>query len=115
MPRSAIIWTRSRELSLEARYHLTHRMMISWSKCRPSNRSCAEVGFSHPGRYGCAQVFSILHQNRIGDELLNQSRALSELPGPHKRLHFSTVDDDNPTSRAQRNADSSADTRCRLR
>src|SRR5580693_8478473 len=44
MPRSAIIWTRSRELSLKARYHLTHRMMISWSKCRPLNRSCAEVG-----------------------------------------------------------------------
>src|SRR5580704_17676256 len=44
MPRSAIIWTRSRELSLKARYHLTHRMMISWSKCRPLKRSCAEVG-----------------------------------------------------------------------
>src|ERR1700747_1162744 len=44
MPRSAIIWTRSRELSLKARYHLTHRMMISWSKCRPLNRSCAELG-----------------------------------------------------------------------
>src|SRR5271166_4491384 len=44
MPRSAIIWTRSRELSLKARYHLTHRIMISWSKCRPLNRSCAEVG-----------------------------------------------------------------------
>ena len=43
-PRLAIIWTRSRELSLKARYHLTHRMMISWSKCRPLNRSCAEVG-----------------------------------------------------------------------
>jgi hypothetical protein len=25
-------------------YHLTHTMMISWSKCRPLNRSCAEVG-----------------------------------------------------------------------
>ena len=25
-------------------YHLTHRMMISWSKCRPLKRSCAEVG-----------------------------------------------------------------------
>src|SRR5271167_4638006 len=49
MPRSAIIWTRSRELSLKARYHLTHRMMISWSKCRPLNRSCAEVGSVIPG------------------------------------------------------------------
>src|SRR5215831_13740171 len=63
MPRSAIIWTRSRELSLKARYHLTHRMMISWSKCRPLNRSCAEVGSVIPGRYGCAPVFSSLHQN----------------------------------------------------
>src|SRR5260370_5629307 len=44
MPRSAIIWTRSRKLSLNVMYHLTHRMMISWSKCRPLNRSCAEVG-----------------------------------------------------------------------
>src|SRR4029077_9768953 len=44
MPRSAIIWTRSRKLSLNVTYHLTHRMMISWSKCRPLNRSCAEVG-----------------------------------------------------------------------
>src|SRR5258708_33658066 len=39
-----IIWTRSRKLSLNVMYHLTHRMMISWSKCRPLNRSCAEVG-----------------------------------------------------------------------
>src|ERR1700757_1181602 len=44
MPRSAIIWTRSRELSLNVRYHRTHRTMISWSKCRPLKRSCAEVG-----------------------------------------------------------------------
>jgi len=44
MPRSAIIWTRSRKLSLNVMYHLTHRMIISWSKCRPLNRSCAEVG-----------------------------------------------------------------------
>src|ERR1700730_14054382 len=44
MPRYAIIWTRSRKLSLNVMYHLTHRMMISWSKCRPLNRSCAEVG-----------------------------------------------------------------------
>jgi hypothetical protein len=44
MPRSAIIWTRSRELSLNVRYHRTHRTMISWSKCRPLNRFCTEVG-----------------------------------------------------------------------
>src|SRR6266436_9388679 len=49
IPRSAIIWTRSRELSLKARYHRTHSAMISWSKCRPLKRSCAEVGSVIPG------------------------------------------------------------------
>src|SRR5271166_1697539 len=44
MPRSAIIWTRSRELSLNVRYHRTHRTIISWSKCRPLKSSCAEAG-----------------------------------------------------------------------
>src|SRR5271165_544596 len=44
MPRSAIIWTRSRELSLNVRYHLTHRTIISWSKCRPLKSSCAAAG-----------------------------------------------------------------------
>src|SRR5271166_4388865 len=44
MPRSAIIWTRSRELSLNVRYHRTHRTIISWSKCRPLKGSCAEAG-----------------------------------------------------------------------
>jgi hypothetical protein len=38
-PRSAIISTRSRKLSLERRYHLTHSTMISRSKWRPSNSS----------------------------------------------------------------------------
>ena len=49
IPRSAIIWTRSRELSLKARYHRTHSTMISWSKCRPLKRSCAEVASVIPG------------------------------------------------------------------
>jgi hypothetical protein len=44
MPRSAIIWTRSRKLSLNVRYHRTHRTIISWSKCRPLKSSCAEAG-----------------------------------------------------------------------
>src|ERR1700730_9895109 len=44
MPRSAIIWRRSRELSLNVRYHRTHRPIISWSKCRPLKSSCAEAG-----------------------------------------------------------------------
>src|ERR1700752_5410649 len=38
-PRSSIISTRSRKLSLKRRYHRTHRTMTSRSKCRPLNRS----------------------------------------------------------------------------
>jgi hypothetical protein len=33
--RSAIMWARSRELSLYGTYQRTHRMISSWSKCRP--------------------------------------------------------------------------------
>src|SRR5262249_40535235 len=36
-----MIWTKSLELSLKLRYHLTQRTMISRSKCRPLNRSTA--------------------------------------------------------------------------
>src|ERR1700682_4769521 len=36
-PRSAIISTRSRRLSLKRRYQRTHRMITSRSKCRPAN------------------------------------------------------------------------------
>ena len=39
--RSAIISTKSRSLNLKRKYHRTHRMMISRSKCRPLN-SCSE-------------------------------------------------------------------------
>ena len=39
MPRSAIMITRSRELSLKLAYDLTHKTMICRSKCRPLNRS----------------------------------------------------------------------------
>ena len=46
----------------------------------------------------------------VGDMCLNQSRALSELPGPLKRLHSSTGNDDGPAGGAQRKADSLADT-----
>ena len=49
MPRSAIIWTRSRELSLKVRYHRTQSTMISWSKCRPLKRSFADAGSIIPG------------------------------------------------------------------
>src|ERR1700724_3456749 len=58
MPRSAIIWTRSRELSLNARYHLMHKTIISWSKCRPLKRSCAEMGSVICGHYRPAPTFS---------------------------------------------------------
>src|SRR5580693_9687890 len=57
IPRSAIIWTRSRKLSLNVMYHLTHRMMISWSKCRPLNRSCAEVGSVIPAVIAGCRAF----------------------------------------------------------
>src|SRR5713101_8131562 len=39
MPRSAIMITRSRRLSLKLVYQATHKMMICPSKCRPLNRS----------------------------------------------------------------------------
>src|SRR4029077_7619389 len=45
-PRSAIISTRSRRLSLKRRYQRTHRMMTSRSKWRPSNSSA--TAFSLP-------------------------------------------------------------------
>src|SRR5262245_12784585 len=45
-PRSAIISTKSRRLSLNRRYQRTHRMMISRSKWRPSNSSA--TAFSLP-------------------------------------------------------------------
>jgi hypothetical protein len=38
-------------------YHLTHRMMISWSKCRPLNRSCAEVGSVIPAAIAGCRAF----------------------------------------------------------
>jgi hypothetical protein len=64
MPRSDIIWTKFRELSLKRRYQRTQRTMISWSKCRPLNRSSARrhVGIHRlwqPKRY-----FQRLHQNQ---------------------------------------------------
>jgi len=59
MPRSAIIWTRSRELSLNAKYHRTHSTIISWSKCRPLKRSCAEVGSVIPGVTAVHRSFQV--------------------------------------------------------
>src|SRR5882672_1347676 len=39
MPRSAIMITKSRRLSLKLVYQATHKMVICPSKCRPLNRS----------------------------------------------------------------------------
>src|SRR5579863_8541798 len=39
MPRSAIMTTRARRLSLKLVYQVTHKMMICPSKCRPLNTS----------------------------------------------------------------------------
>jgi hypothetical protein len=64
MPRSAIIWTRSRELSLNVKYHLMHRMMISWSKCRPLKRSCAEVGSVIPAVTAGSGAFQVCTRTR---------------------------------------------------
>jgi hypothetical protein len=45
-PRSAIISTRSRKLSLKRRYHRTQSTIISRSTCRPSNSSLRPTGIS---------------------------------------------------------------------
>src|SRR4249920_968066 len=77
MPRSAIIWTRSRELSLNVRYHRMHRTMISWSKCRPLKRSCAEVGSVIPAviaRHRAFQQFAPEPAHRTKDH--SHARAL---------------------------------------
>ena len=73
-PRSAIIWTRSRELSLNVRYHLMHRTLISWSKCRPLKRSCAEVGSVIPAviaRHRAFQQFAPEPNHPLADPLPN--------------------------------------------
>src|SRR6516164_3822436 len=66
----------------------------------------ATVPFDH----GIKELFDRSVVSDIGDMRLNQSRALGELPGPLKRLHFSTRNDDGPAGAAQRKADSLADT-----
>src|SRR6202045_1509133 len=47
-PRSAIISTRSRRLSLKRRYQRTHRMMTSRSKWRPSNSCSTPISLPMP-------------------------------------------------------------------
>ena len=48
---------------------LGNRMMISWSKCRPLNRSCAEVGSVIPQLSQDTGPFNSLHQNPRGSLL----------------------------------------------
>src|SRR3954451_1640560 len=63
-PRSAIIWTRSRELSLKLRYQRTHSTMISRSKCRPLKRSGALNPMAIPAIIASHQKrIQSLHQN----------------------------------------------------
>jgi hypothetical protein len=65
-PRSAIIWTRSRELNLNLRYQRTHSTMISRSKCRPLKRSSAVVpAFIPPIIAIQSKRIPSLHQNLL--------------------------------------------------
>src|SRR5438132_3742112 len=69
MPRSDMIWTKSLELSLKLKYHLTQRTMISRSKYRPLNKSTA-AGRLRIHRLSQEQRrFSVLHQNHLENEL----------------------------------------------
>ena len=61
IPRSAIICTKSRELSLYVRYQRTQSTTISRSKCRPLNKSNALI-LDHYHRP--FQPSQSLHQNR---------------------------------------------------
>src|ERR1700761_1472130 len=79
-PRSAIISTRSRKLSLYRRYQRTQSTMISWSKCRPLGVSgilCAGPGFPS----GSDEAFAE-HDGELGLGL-----------GPFARRHFPFPDD----------------------
>jgi hypothetical protein len=61
IPRSAIMITRSRKLSLKLVYQLTHRMMICRSKCRPLNT----LSFgTNPCTPSSSPATNSLHQSR---------------------------------------------------
>src|ERR1700761_2519753 len=62
IPRSAIIWAKSRELSLYLRYQRTQSTIISRSKCRPLNKSNALI-LDHYHRP--FQPSQSLHQNPL--------------------------------------------------
>jgi hypothetical protein len=81
MPRSAIIWTRSRELSLNVRYHRTHRTIISWSKCRTPEEFLCGGRFCHPSRYRWKPSLSSLHQNSPELDEIGASREPAENSG----------------------------------
>src|SRR4029077_18042457 len=44
-------------------------MMISWSKCRPLNRSCAEVGSVIPGVTAVRRSFQVCTRTLLGSYL----------------------------------------------
>ena len=62
-----------------------------------------------PFDHGIKELLDRRVVSDVGHMRLNQSGALSELPGPLKRFHFSTGDDDGPASGAQRQTNSLAD------
>src|SRR5262245_5877918 len=69
-PRSAIISTKSRRLSLNRRYQRTHRMMTSRSKWRPSNSSATAfslpIGDPQPAQHANVVIeLRRLHQSRV--------------------------------------------------
>src|ERR1700694_5306927 len=57
IPRSAIMITRSRKLSLKLVYQLTHRTMICRSKCRPLNRSLIRTNRCIPSPSSATPAF----------------------------------------------------------
>src|SRR5271167_1323695 len=86
MPRSAIIWTRSRELSLNVRYHRTHRTIISWSKCRPLKSSCAEAGSVIQAATAGSRAFQVCTRT-VGNTPEEKNRKIKLYPWdiPQKR------------------------------
>src|SRR5271163_4272006 len=89
-PRSAIISTKSRKLSLKRRYHLTHKTMTSRSKWRPSNSS------SKPRNPAIALPLTHQKAGRIGKPA-NCTRALyiadsGFWPDPTKPHHIRAFD-----------------------
>jgi hypothetical protein len=85
-PRSAIISTRSRKLSLYRRYQRTQRTMISRSKCRPLKiSSTLNMPVSFTESYAGAKYAGLLifapQPDRLSDIVCPCIVCLSERPG----------------------------------